>query len=101
MQLRTTRFFGTDFSAASVSLYAHILQLMFLSQNHLNRANANRKLNLGSKSNSKLAYVELQEEIISAKVRETKMKATNIEFKQRLLELETSVSHMLWSCACG
>jgi len=60
-------------------------------ENHINRTTTNRKLNLGnSKTNSKLAYVELQEELISAKVRETKMKATNIEFKQRLLELETS-----------
>ena len=72
-------------------IFIHHLILFFV-QNHINRTTTNRKLNLGnSKSNSKLAYVELQEELISAKVRETKMKATNIEFKQRLLELETSV----------
>nr|CAB3243940.1 EVI5-like protein [Phallusia mammillata] len=60
-------------------------------QKHINRTNATRRsvLNASSKT-SKVALQELQEELISAKFRETKLISQFAEASQRVTELETT-----------
>ena len=63
------------------------------SQKHLNRTSASRRSAIHSKSSqsSKMALQELQEELMSAKVRETKLIAEHANTKQKLMEIETAV----------
>ena len=71
---------------------------MFL-QKHLSRTSGARRSSMHNKSNhsSKVALQELQEELMSAKVRETKLISQNADTKQKLMELETTVSIKIFS----
>lgn len=59
-------------------------------QSHMTRVGGARKNSTGGSKVSKAALQELQEELMSAKFRETQLTSQNLDSRQKVMELETS-----------